>query len=862
VVEYRWFLALGDGAVAVWRARLAALVALRGGAALLGAAFVYANLLGVVSSVETVVLPRRVGGLDFAERVPATRLRWTAAAVAPLMGLALAWPLDDWTSVDALAAGRTLGEIEPYTGHDLAFFVYWLPLENALYTWALLTLVATGALVGVLYALTPGLRWAGGRPRVSARVRRHLTVFGGGVLLLLAWGHRLDAYALLSAGSGPGGAFVGADHLGALPARLSLAVITALAAVVVLRAGWANQRRLALWTVTGVVFAALVVRAAAAPVATRLVNPARLAQADAAAAANRTLYTQRAFGVDRVRAVPRGYGLRREAVEGAVSAWDPPALAEAVRAARRVGAEGEPAFQPDPDGRTLRAVLIEAPAPAAAVDDGFSRVVLSVDATGADPATGRPVAANRQPLVDAGRGMRLLVRPGAAGVLVLADEPEVVGDPLGDWRVRLAHALAGRDLRLAFDGTARNRLVSRRGVGERVRTLAPFFAAGEPSGPLMALDSVWYAVPLYDASDSYPLAQRYAINGVDWSEFRAAGTAVVNAHTGTVRMVTAPDAGAAARGWMRRFPGLFPPGATLPAPLAAVLPPAADGALVQAYAFAQFGARGERTPRGRRIPTIGPRGQRAGGDGAARTAAAGHHAGYYAFGLRNAGRRAAAGQRVDAPARVPVRPRGRSRDRARWAGGRHVLAWHGRSRPAVAGSLGCARRPDALRNRGRGHGAGRRRTRARTHPPVRRVREPRVRPAGVPPDGRRRSDAGASRRGAAGCGGRRPRRRSYGRTGTRYRTARRARTRRRPRPVRRRRPALPRTGGVSRVARRAPARRLGGGRPRPRRPGRGARDAGARAGRGRLTGCARRCWPPPRAASLPGCPARGLALPR
>lgn len=603
-MEYRWFLALGEGAVSVWRARLAGLGVLRGGATVLGAAFVYVNLLAVVSTVDTVVLPRRVGGLDFAERVPAARLRWTAAAVAPLLGLVLAWPLDNWAAVDALVTGRSFGELEPYTGYDLAFFVHWLPLENALYTWALLTLVVTAALVVALYALTPGLRWAAGRPRVSARVRRHLTVFGAGILLLLAWGHRLDAYGLLTSGSGELGAFTAIDDLAAMPARFVLAVGTTLAAIVLLRAGWMNQRRLAFWTVAAVVATSLVTRAVVGPVAARLVDAGVLARAADGAAANRTLYTQRAFAVDRVQGVG-GSGARAASAASTVgvSAWDAPALTLAVEAARRTTVEGEVGFQPlrTGDATAFGAVLVEvAPGPPGAPPDPDSRTLLALDAATADPASGRPVPLGAEPLADAGRRLRLRFRPGAGGTLAVLDGPTVVGDPLADWRVRLAHALAGRDLRLAFSGAGR--LVARRDVHARVDALAPFFAQGRGAVPVVARDSLWYAVALYGASDAYPLAQRYDINGTGWSAFRHAATALVNAETGAVLLVPAPAVDADTRGWLRRFPGLFTAAAALPDDLARALPPATDGALVQAHAFAQFGARGDRAAAQRRIP--------------------------------------------------------------------------------------------------------------------------------------------------------------------------------------------------------------------------------------------------------------------
>src|SRR5215207_8286125 len=154
-VEYRWFAALG--AASVWRARFFDLLLLRAVGTLLAGAFTFANLAGVSSSVASLILPRRLGNLEIGEEVPGQRLLGAAAIIAGAIGLMLSLLLDDWTTVDLLRRGLPFGEEEVYTGHDLAFFVYWLPLENALYVWALVTLVTVTALVVFLYALTPSL---------------------------------------------------------------------------------------------------------------------------------------------------------------------------------------------------------------------------------------------------------------------------------------------------------------------------------------------------------------------------------------------------------------------------------------------------------------------------------------------------------------------------------------------------------------------------------------------------------------------------------------------------------------------------------------------------------------------------------
>src|SRR4051812_19591657 len=81
-VDYRWYAALGQGALSVWRARVTDLAALRLGLSLAGAAFLFANLYGVSSSIDSLVLPRRLGDLEIGEKVPGRQLLWGAGALA------------------------------------------------------------------------------------------------------------------------------------------------------------------------------------------------------------------------------------------------------------------------------------------------------------------------------------------------------------------------------------------------------------------------------------------------------------------------------------------------------------------------------------------------------------------------------------------------------------------------------------------------------------------------------------------------------------------------------------------------------------------------------------------------------------
>lgn len=614
-VEYRWFAAFGPGALDVWRARTVDLALLRTVAAVVAGLFLYANLLGVASTIDAVAVSRRLGGIEIAETVPAGRLRGVLALASTAFGLAMALPITDWVATDALLTGRTFGEIEPYTGRDLGFFVYWLPFENGLYAWTLVAVAfVTGAVVA-LYALTPGLRWARGRIRTTVRVRRHLALFGVATLLLLAWGHRLDAYALLVDGSGANGAFVGTDALALLPTRFGLAIVSALAAVVVLRAGWAGQARLAFWAVTVVVLTTIVGRSLAGPIASVVIAPARLVTANAAAAANRALYTRRAFAADQVRdgptAVPALPSARDVAANFAI--WDAAALARFGSVAPDVRApRAAVGWQPADD--TIVAVL--------ATPRGVAEVAAALGTPGRDvgragwratlldPRTPGPVGAVVHPSGDQTARVDVpgVVYPGAGEAAVVRDPSgRVVGDSFGSWAVRLATALAARDLRLlrAEDADRGDvRLVRRRDPRERVHALLPFFTVGRDATPVVAGDSLWWAVSLLAVSPDYPLAAHLALDGSDGEDLaslRHAGTALVNAATGSVRVIPAPEPDADIRGWYARFPRIATRADVLPPTLAAALPVPYDAALAQARVYAEFGPRGAQIAPARRV---------------------------------------------------------------------------------------------------------------------------------------------------------------------------------------------------------------------------------------------------------------------
>ena len=570
--DYLWYAALG--AADVWRAKYAALTALRLLCFVVGTLFVFANLYAVRQSVVSLVLPRRVGNLDIGEEVPRRLLTWVAAGIAIAVGLILAWSQQDWSRFLAAGIAPPFGESDPYFATDLSFFVFRLPLELSLFTWTMTTVLIVIGLVVLLYALTPSLRWEQGSLYVSGYVRRHLVMLAGGLLLVLAWHYRLEMYTVLGQGSAADGAFTSLDHRVSIPASLVLALVALGAGLVVLWSGWTGQMRLAFAALTGVIVTALMARQVAPMVARRLASDRDPVVRERPYEATRAGYTRRAFGVQRISGADSGlvFATLADAAPH-VPLWDAAALERSV----------------EQDGGAVGWFATDSGIVAALPADTSSGTPLIHLAGTADPGG---EAVRIVPAREVLALRTIIVADSTASALTIVDSTQRIAAPsLESAGSRMAHALSMQNVRLM--GRAAGpapKLVTRRDVRERVEALAPFFAQGSSIAPLWMSDSLVWAVELYSTSNTYPLSRRMVIAGQERAYFQHAATALVNAATGRVALVADSVLDPVAAAWRARFPRLFTRPAALPEAVLRQLPPARDGALAQAAAFGRFGA--------------------------------------------------------------------------------------------------------------------------------------------------------------------------------------------------------------------------------------------------------------------------------
>jgi uncharacterized membrane protein (UPF0182 family) len=249
--DFTWYAVLG--ASSLWRERTGDLLLIYGIGSVVAVFVAFLNLSALGKSIGVLTLPRRLANVEFGEAVPHKYIDRFAFLLSVAIAAAVTPALPPWTSLALAKLGVSFRESDPYFQHDLAFYTTWLPFEKAAYTWAMLLTMGIAIVVVALYSLTPGLRWERAGLRMSARVRRHLSVLAALLLLITMWSCRLESYELLMHGNGEGGVFSWVDHQWLLPGLVILSFATAAAAITVLLSGWTGQLRTSFIAVTVIV---------------------------------------------------------------------------------------------------------------------------------------------------------------------------------------------------------------------------------------------------------------------------------------------------------------------------------------------------------------------------------------------------------------------------------------------------------------------------------------------------------------------------------------------------------------------------------------------------------------------------------
>jgi uncharacterized protein len=622
-----WFEGVGHGAV-FWR-RLFATMSVRLVTGAIGAVIIVLNLWYVLRQLGPVHLRRRYGNLEIAEQVPRRYLTGATVAVSVLAGLWLSTLQFGGTVPVTLLAWlqrERWGIADPLFGHDLSFFVFGLPIYIRMLDYLLIVLVWTALLVAIGYVLVGAVRVRGSRVDIDDRPRIHFALLVAALVATFGARFLLGRYNFLLDGGGFGGSIGYTDVNARLPARLLIGVLCFASAAALV---YGIRRRT--WGPPAAAFGVLLLAATGMG----LVYPAILqkVQVEPNQLAREVQYirwnmefTRRAYGLDMIER--RGFTYRRAdarvwtamapMLEG-LPLWDTSPLQTAFNEIQsRVRYYHFPDVDYDrygPEGNRQQVAIGVREVSRDGIPENartwsnyrlnpvYTRGVGVVVTPTAEKRLGEPVywlgdLNPVQRLAEAPVELELTEASIFFGETMTddyivvghnarftAEAPELEGRmppmPRVETGVQLSSFLrvlafawrfGDQNLLFARELTDTSRLVFRRRVVDRARTVAPFLLWDADPHPVVLDGRVVWIIDGYTASATYPLSRAFPLQDqMRLRYMRGSVKATVDAVTGELVIYALPEPDAILRAYRRVFPGLVRDWEEMPDPVRAHL---------------------------------------------------------------------------------------------------------------------------------------------------------------------------------------------------------------------------------------------------------------------------------------------------
>lgn len=540
-----------------------------------------------------------------------------------------------WAMFQQFIHARPFGATDPIFGKDIALFVFTLPVYRFIESWLFSWLVLIFIVVAAGYYLSYASLMLRGVWALPERVRAHLSLLAGLILLVRGWGFWLDRYALEYSERG---AIVGATYTdvhAVLPVLRLLSVLFVVAALFMFANVRLRTLRMAFVTVL-VIAAAWLAGLGLYP---RFVQQIRVSPNELTVETpyirNGITSTLRAFGLDRIREqtfasepVTAEVLERNRPTVDNVRLWDYRPLLSAYRqlqALRQYYIFGDVDIDRYQIAGQQRQVMLAA----RELDNtrltdqartwvnehlvythGYGLVMSPVNRISEEgmpvflikdiPPTTTPGLAVTRPQIYFGEytGRYAIVNTGVQELDYPAGDENVYTSYAGRGGVRLtalrrlafAYRFGDFKLLLSRDVTSRSRMLFARDITTRVRRLAPFL--GYDSDPYLVLVGgrlVWI-LDAYTTSDRYPYST--PLGGVNY--IRNSVKVVIDAYDGTVDFYIVDPRDPIAGSLSGIFPELFKPASAIPAEVATHLRYPVDLFTIQARVYATFHMRDPR----------------------------------------------------------------------------------------------------------------------------------------------------------------------------------------------------------------------------------------------------------------------------
>jgi uncharacterized protein len=643
LVDWAWFLAVGYPSVfwtVVGAKTIVFLAAFAGAAAFLGANGLLASRFsGRMRHMQPIAFDwQSVRGYTLPDllRLMPRHERWTLLATAAGSILAIliaAIEVSNWDVFLRFFYQVPYGRNDPVYGKEIGFYLFSLPAYVALKNWFLLTLLAGALFAGAIYWLHEDVDFRQQRPSIAPAVVAHGSALLGLFFAVKVWSYVLDRFLLLY---GDNGVVVGASFTDVHLTLPVLWLLIALAGIACLLS-WANVRartyKLPL-AATALVFGTSFVLVELLPAVFQrvYVKPNEL-QLEKPYIQSNIALTQEAYNLHRVavKSFPAEQNLSVATVESNqatidnIRLWDWQPLMDTyaqlqeIRTYYRFHDVDVDRYWLDGiyqqvmlSARELKSALLPANA-----QTWVNRHVLFTHGNGVimSPVTrksgeGLPIfyLQNIPPLVTGGPPIEepriYYGEETETYVIVKGSTPEfdypngkdnfyapyvgTGGVAVGGIARRVLFAWYFEDLNILISDyiTDTSRIMFRRTIQERVRTIAPFLRLDHDPYIVVADGRLFWIQDTYTTSDYFPYAQPLPNRGINY--IRNSVKVIVDAYNGTVEFYLADASDPIAATYQRIFPELFKPLAAMPQALQKHIRYPEDLFLIQAQMYRAY----------------------------------------------------------------------------------------------------------------------------------------------------------------------------------------------------------------------------------------------------------------------------------
>src|SRR6516165_4897078 len=565
------------------------------------------------------------------------RLPWPkmiAAAAALLAVLVAAAQSGDWATLLQYIYHVPYGSNDPLYGKDIGFYLFSLPVYIQLKSWIMLTLFLSALFAGAIYWMHGDIEYSAYNRSVSETVIAHGSALLGLFFLTKAWSYFLDRYLLLY---GDNGVVVGASYTD-IHVQLPVLWLLIGLSIIAASATFANLK-IRTWWVPAAAFLFVVIGSfVLSGVFPTLflhffVKPSEL-QLERPYIERNIALTRQAYDLDRIVAKPfaaeqttltlKTLETNKATIEN-IRLWDWQPLYDTYAQLQEIRTyykfHGLDVDRYWLDG-SYQSVMLSARElrPSLLPPNAQTRVnrhVLFTHGNGAvmSPVTrksteGLPYFYLRDvpPIADGGPEIRepriYYGEEGEDYVIVKSSVAEfdypkgqdnayasydgTGGIGIGGMLRRILFAEYFNDVNLLLTDyiTPNSRIMIRRNIRERVRSIAPFLRLDRDPYLVISEGRMFWMQDAYTTSSYFPSAQ--PVHDFDLNYIRNSVKIVIDAYNGTVRFYLMDASDPIAATFQRIFPGLFEPFAAMPPDLQKHIRYPEDLFLIQARIYQAY----------------------------------------------------------------------------------------------------------------------------------------------------------------------------------------------------------------------------------------------------------------------------------